>query len=103
MPRQITEMPKPKPRGNSKYAWDEWTVEGNRLAFVEGEDFTCKPSSFEVQVRSEAAKRDLSATVLEDEPTEDGNTVLAVEFKAPKPSTDDADAESDEDTEGDDA
>lgn len=97
MPRQITEMPDPKPRGNRKYDWPEWAIEGNRLAFVEGEDFDCLPSSFEVQVRSEASKRGLSATVLEDEPTEDGSTVLAVEFKAPKPSTDDESTEAVED------
>lgn len=95
MPRQITEMPDPKPRGNRKYDWESWVKPGpeNRLAFVEGEDFDCKPSSFEVQVRSEASTRGFKASVLEDEPTEDGRTVLAVEF-SPKPADESTEDES---------
>jgi len=72
MPRSITELSARKPRGNAKYQWDEWMQEGNTLAFTHGTkdevasgdaDFSCKPSSFEVQVRGEAAKRGLSASL----------------------------------------
>lgn len=91
MPRDITEMPKPAPRGNRKYDWDSLIGDlsiGQKRAFDKGVDFTCKATSFAVQARGEAADRGLSLHI---PAVSEDSTVVSVEARAPKADESDTD------------
>ena len=44
------------------YPFDEW-FDGNPWLLVEGEDYTCKPTSFDSSVRAAANRRGLKVTI----------------------------------------
>lgn len=110
MPRTITEMPKPAPRGNRKYPWDEIFADrgvGDKVAFDKGTDeqveageadFSCLATSFAVQVRSEASNRGFSLHIPD---IDKDSKVVSVELRAPKADEADEAEASDEDTDTD--
>ena len=59
--RTIDELPKRQGRG-PKYDWDT-ILNGDVNVLTQGEDFDCKPSSFESQARRVAAERELTLEV----------------------------------------
>jgi hypothetical protein len=59
MPRDITAMPN-RSRANRKYPFAEWADAQPRLA-IRGEDFTCKPVNFGLNLRSWAQRQGYKA------------------------------------------
>lgn len=65
MARKLEALPERKNVGagrKEQYPFDEW-FDGDPWLLVEGEDYTCKRTSFESSVRSAATRRGLDVTL----------------------------------------
>lgn len=65
MARKLEALPERKNVGagrKEQYPFDEW-FDGDPWLLIEGEDYTCKKTSFESSVRSAAFRRGLDVTI----------------------------------------